>query len=600
MNSNQVNGLENFFDYMWRNTHGYVYLPCLIGERIDQYVFEWPRQKTAVVKHVLRSVASGHDVHYSPAIFEKRIPTKENVLGTWTLWADFDGNAPDKWEREDIPEPTLRIQSSLPTKQHTYWALDNFLADIPQIEERNRALAYALKADTSGWDANQFLRPPFTINTGHGKEQEPAETKIFSARKGRINLNEFSAVPTVATTVQNDLDVGNIPAITDVLREGSWTGDFYTLFNESKESVGDRSGALVKLAFFGVEAGFTDEQIYAVIQDADTRWEKYVNRSDRQKRLLDIIVYVREKKGKEAKPEPMPEITVEDQIVYGFQEFLTMDFKMDWLLEGLLATKGFGVITGDPGVGKTQLGIQMACSLALGEDFVGWKNTGGRKKIMFLSLEMSKEPLSHFMKLIAHEYQGDATRQTLDQNFKVVPIGEGIPFDRPEGQKFIDSLLAEYMPDVLFIDSYQKVLSKELTDEVGTRAFTEYLKKYVRHKYNCAVYMIHHNRKGQSDNRSPATLNDMYGSRFLSAELDFGLNVSKLTRSVITVDTTKNRLDQERERFDLSRSRHLKYTLTDSMVDSIAPGGVRIGYEPTDEGDRDSREDGGTSTIFGL
>jgi hypothetical protein len=107
------------------------------------------------------------NVFYSPALYKASRPVKENVLGSWFLWVDFDGNAPVSWEDLDssvsVPEPSLVIQSSLPGHE-----LDEFLTDIDLLEDRNRALAYILHADTSGWDADQILRPIHTTNHKRG------------------------------------------------------------------------------------------------------------------------------------------------------------------------------------------------------------------------------------------------------------------------------------------------------------------------------------------------------------------------------------------------------------------------------------------------
>lgn len=171
--------LTEFFEYIWGTEPPldkacFVYLPLKEDDGSPQgnwtkFMFAWPRQKAAVVRHVLKYAANPNvDVFYSPALFGAANPKKENVIGSWVLWVDFDGNAPTDWtdlvDDLKVPEPTLVIQSSIPGHEHTYWKLSTFL-DIPTtLEERNRSLAYALHADTSGWDADQILRPPFTIN----------------------------------------------------------------------------------------------------------------------------------------------------------------------------------------------------------------------------------------------------------------------------------------------------------------------------------------------------------------------------------------------------------------------------------------------------
>jgi hypothetical protein len=126
-------------------------------------MFSWPRQKAGVIRHVLKNTALKGNVFYSPAVFSAASPKKESVLGSWVFWVDFDGNAPEEWP-DSVPHPTLIVQSSLPSHQHCYWRLDKFLTDISALEDRNRAIAYLLGADTSGWDADQLLRPIHTTN----------------------------------------------------------------------------------------------------------------------------------------------------------------------------------------------------------------------------------------------------------------------------------------------------------------------------------------------------------------------------------------------------------------------------------------------------
>jgi len=160
--------LGEFFDYIWSDTEGYVYLPVQpepYGPKDwEGYMFAWPKQRAGVIRHVLKQAATMGNVFYSPAIFKSASPKKEAVLGSWVLWADFDGNAPTEWGEIDIPRPTLIVQSSLAGHEHCYWRLNEFLTDIPTIEDRNRSIAYLLKADTSGWDADQILRPIRTVN----------------------------------------------------------------------------------------------------------------------------------------------------------------------------------------------------------------------------------------------------------------------------------------------------------------------------------------------------------------------------------------------------------------------------------------------------
>jgi hypothetical protein len=163
--------LGEFFDYVWGTTEDWVgqdpwvYLPLKNADgSFEKAFFHWPRQRKGVINWVLKHAALPVDVYYSPALFTRASAKKEYVKGSWLLWVDFDGNAPTEWPEDIAPLPTLIVRSSLPENQHCYWLLDEFVTDTELLEDRNRALALALKADTSGWDADQLLRMPHTIN----------------------------------------------------------------------------------------------------------------------------------------------------------------------------------------------------------------------------------------------------------------------------------------------------------------------------------------------------------------------------------------------------------------------------------------------------
>lgn len=170
--------LDDFYSYVWGEDKPgtgpcFVYLPVEHNNVWQPSFFSWPRHKAQVIAHTIAHSAAGANVFYSPALFKAGNPEKKNVLGARLLWVDFDGNAPLEWpvttpEHLVVPEPTLVVQSSLPQHEHCYWKLAEFVTDVDELEDRNRALAYALGADTSGWDADQILRPPNTVNRKRG------------------------------------------------------------------------------------------------------------------------------------------------------------------------------------------------------------------------------------------------------------------------------------------------------------------------------------------------------------------------------------------------------------------------------------------------
>jgi hypothetical protein len=176
---------------------------------------------------------------------------------------------------------------------------------------------------------------------------------------------------------------------------------------------------------------------------------------------------------------------------------------------------------------------------------------GGMKKVLFLSLEMGAAPLNHFMGTIAKGY-GDM--RTLNRNFLVAPFGTPMPLDTPEGQVFLDTLMNDHMPDVLVIDSLQKISSKELTDEQAVKTLVHYLST-VRSKYNCSMLVIHHNRKKPNDGQKKGVeLSDVYGSTYITTDVDFVLSLRTEEKDVLQVDTLKNRLGPVLDPFLITRN----------------------------------------------
>lgn len=393
-------------------------------------------------------------------------------------------------------------------------------------------------------------------------------------------LSAFGHITSAKALVSTKILDEPIPDIEEVKTLAKWTEDMLTLFNRTAEQVMsidsdgtkafDRSSGMARMAYYGAEQGWSDAQIMAALIDIDNRWGKYKNRRDRETRyLIPLVNRARQKHGysgsltdlamsallREQQPVDGGQA---NQMVWGFDDFVNAEFKIDWMLEDLFAVGGFGLLVAHPGVGKTTLAIQMGAQLALGHDsFLKWTNSGGSKKVLFLSLEMGKPPLNHFLSLIANSYQD---RRTLNRNFLVAPFGMPIPLDQPEGQQFLSNLLDEYMPDVLIIDSLQKVSSKELTDEQAVKNLIHYLAT-IRKKYGTSMLVIHHNRKKPNDaQKKSVELSDVYGSTYISTDADFVMNLHASVTDRVVVTMVKNRLGPTPDPFEIHRDKNLTFS----------------------------------------
>lgn len=594
--SDGVGELNSFFDYLWSGAEGWVYLPYKTKSGEWKKVsFEWPKHREHIIKHVMAKSAEGHDVYCSPMLFNDARPLRENFKGTNVLWADFDGSVPREWTTDhpapaseppvdatgvlsttdpgsQTPIPTLRIQSSSDGHEHTYWRLDEFTTDATFVENTNRAIAYTLRADTSGWDLGQVLRPPGTTNYKHNMPVTILyQSDVLHSRK------EFDHLKPVKQLVSEAIDLQEVPDVTRVVAKYIFDDQHYELFMAREQPEGKRSSALMKLGFFGAESGMTDGEIYSLLLNADDRWGKFKNRTDRQRRLLDIINKARQKHPVGlSTPEGLlrslnktdSPVEIAPKYIYGFDEFLHTDIHIEWALENLLEVGGIGVLASAPGVGKTQMSLQLAIACSLGEPFLVWKPVR-KMKILVLSLEMSHAALKHFVDNIAKGYT-ETEIEILERNLKIAPLGESLPLDHPDGRKFLETILDEYKPDGIIIDSMGKVTHESLVDEKKIKQLNAYYVS-LRNRYSCFIWFVHHNRKATGDNKKPTELSDLYGNQYIAAETTCVLNLWKDKNGVLELSTIKSRLSIQPEPFIITRDEHLKFHTVESVMSTSQP-----------------------------
>lgn len=520
MAENPTEDLGHFFDYIWGEQQGYVYLPTKSKDGTwERVMFEWPKARSGIIRHVIVKTAETKDVYFAPAIFSAARPIKENFKSSSVLWVEFDGNAPTDWSPETqevvTPAPSLRIQSSTDGHEHIYWKLNESTTDVKFIEDTNRALAYQLKADTSGWDINQVLRPPETTNYKHNLPVTISEesTRIWKP----IDFSHFKPVKQL---VSEALDVTDIPKAAEVLLKYSWDESHAELFQRETIEEGQRSSALMRLGFFGAESGMADAEIYSILLDADDRWGKFKHRSDRKLRLLDIINKARQKHPVGiTSPEGLLRslsgegIVEAPQYVYGFESLLNSEFTIEWAIDGLMPIGGQGLISSAPGLGKTQFSIQLGLHCALGKNYLGWK-INKRLKIVLFSLEMNHVEMKYFAETMGGGYSPSEI-EMLERNFHFVTLGEPLPVDSLDGRKFLESILDEYKPDGVIFDSMGKLTNEELKER-KVKQLDAYFAS-IRAKYGCFLWFIHHNRKANGDNKKPKELSDIYGSQYVTA-----------------------------------------------------------------------------------
>lgn len=377
------------------------------------------------------------------------------------------------------------------------------------------------------------------------------------------SLADFAEIPVVrAENISARVHLSEVPDLASFGADVEWSSDLVSLYE--LEQPEDRSTALMEAAYLAAEESWADEQIVSLLFHLDERWGKYTGRPApvRERLLLDILERARVKVGYEGRQTLDPAgfleqhhvAMIDESEVLGFNDFLARTYPIDWMFDGLLAHGGAGLITGWPGAGKTTFSLQMAAAAALGKDFLTWKNTG-KARVLYLSLEMAAPPLHLFVTSAKKNYT-KAELQQLNERLLLAPFGVPLHVDRKEGYERLTQLLEKHRPDVVFIDSLSMITPKDLTDEEAMKTLFDGL-AVVRQETKTAFVVIHHNRKKAADaQRSKRVeLSDIYGSTYITAKVDFALNLTKMEeKNVVQLDTLKNRLGTEPDPLELMRS----------------------------------------------
>ncbi len=498
--------LQAFFELIFADEKGYVCVglkepgdpPAGEQAKFARKFFWWPDQCSELVAFCLEKKDT-YEVYYAPALFSTRNSKKDYVLGSRVFWAEFDGVLPASLD--GIPEPSIRVCSSETGREHWYWRTEHSIQPY-DLERINRALTYALEADTSGWDANQILRPIGTFNHKRGRE-----VKLLNQSSGLVRLEDFTHLPEPPPTVDAPIPE-TLPPIEDVVSRYKFKSPVWQLFKAGVPEKGKRSDKLVALGYALAEMQMPAEDIFAMLLNADERWGKFKGRNDQYKRLMEIVVRVKSKHPPVTKTEDGRFHSI------GYKSLLATQISLEWVWEPFIPKRGSIFLTGLQGVGKTMWSLAAASHLVLGLPFLGYEvHKQTQHKIGFFSLEMYVEEIKFFLERQAKAYTPDQLDE-LEAKLRFFPVGEPLYLDDPDERARVEEVIAREQFTGLVFDSFGSLSNESLADE-RVRLLLDWNAK-LRKETNTFTWFIHHHRKATADNRRPNTLSDVFGSQYIT------------------------------------------------------------------------------------
>lgn len=534
----------SFLDDIWGDVEGTVFIATQNNGKWRTTPIEWPLNKL-MVNALIKS--SKGDIYFTPAIFESgsENPTQENFLYSNVCWADID--KPD----DHTPVANLVVASGGTGNKHLYWR--GKYANREELESANRSLAYGISgADTGAWNCNKYLRVPETTNY---KYDQPRPVKLIGQHPD-ANFPALSQEPTDNGRVGDEIKLTRLDA-EYALFQYPLPDKLITYLNGTFPD--DRSKAFYEVGLLCREAGMNRNETFSVLHHLHDRWGKYGERADKELTRIVSKCYEHEASKRRS--------------LHTFSSVLQHEGSIEFLVKDIVTEQGITVLTGPPGVGKTQFSLNLAFNLAIGESSLflkGRLSFPRRAKTLYISLEMSVLELKLFMEHMHPIYEDTVAH--IDEHFTLYAPGESIALDREEGQNELLELIQETEPELIMIDTLGSAISGELTDERIIRPTMDFLDR-VRHRYGCAIWINHHQRKASAENKKPTKLSDLYGSQYIGARASSVLCLYPVSSESIEVSTLKNRYAAVNGKYEIGRTKNLMFYISNG------------GPEPEDKGE---------------
>jgi archaellum biogenesis ATPase FlaH len=533
------NELDLYVQMVFERLEGYVYSPIKTPSSWEQRFFEYPKEEGLLKDWVTANALNPDaDVYISPVLYSSPHAVKETFKTSQVVWVEFDG---DRFiEFPGLPEPTAIVQTSFESHVHCYWQVDQI--NSTTLEDINRRLTFYLQADTSGWDCTQLLRPPNTFNRKRGR---PVILASFSAGT-KYDLPIFDRAPKIEGPPQVTVLQETLLPIKTVLQGKELSPLLTKQIRVESPVEPNRSSFLAKMANELAEEEFTHLEIVSCLYEIDSRIQKFTGRTDQLVRLSQLADYA------------LARYLASEQItVYTPDQILTHTEDLQWILPGLLHTTGQMIVSSAPGVGKTQLLLQLSYSLERGKSFLGIESTESiAHSILFMSLEMDIRTLKYIFSHHQAEWKEPSQRLfVIDEQATLVKY---------------EKLIEQIHPTVVMIDSLTELLDTDddVSPDIKARRVMRWCRR-IRRTYQCAIVLIHHNRKATEGNKKPKSLSDLAGSFQFGKDSDTVIQLWQDFKG-LELSTVKTRFGPRLE-FQLVRNSNLWYSKKEDVSNRPEP-----------------------------
>lgn len=503
---------------------GYVFFPTIDGraktkqQRIKGFnegpAFLWPDHRDLILEHIRDHV--NDDQYWCPSMFETNMRKSEYAMDEHALWADLDEVNPDDIDEEF--RPTVAWQTSEEHYQ-ALWLTRRPVLGVSWMGGENQKLTYYLGADSNGWDTTQLLRLPGSKNHKYDrlKNNKPFQGRLLWNNGRRFSRSNFEDLPEVKSRSAEirdilDSDLAAVDPHEVMARVKLKLSKRVREFLQAREAPnkGARSEVLWEIERELADAGCSLAEIVTLVQRSV--WNKYAGRSDERLRLVTEATRALESAEEvdvdfSDKPTSTPRIAA----------VLANIKPPQWLVKDIWTRGSCGFIAGQPKSWKSWIALDMALSIATGNDFLGAFSIPKPGPVLYIQEE---DPAPRLKDRFDKMWSAKA-----DWNVGIDDDGEPViipAYDLPRdpdigihlksGILLSDEVWQEWLRDTIAegLDSnpYQAVILDplmymlgEVEDNKAQTMMTKVFRplKTLAQEFDIAVMVVHHMRKASKE-----------------------------------------------------------------------------------------------------
>jgi len=412
------------------------------------------------------------DMYFCPLPFSSAKRAKDGVLRSKFLWSDIDEGDYSK------SPPTILWQSS-PGRYQGLW-------ELPQTVEpdvaasMSKQMAYYLGGDRGGWDLTQVLRIPGTPNL------------------------KYESRPIVKLVEWSDRILKKVPQSL-IERWRATIPKKIMRIIEGPVEVGKRSDMLWYLEHALCDLGIPIKDVFAILRDTD--WNKYRGRDDEEERFSSEMTKIKADRG--AKDIVTRVESVALTVVNYSQLMASQSSTPGWLVKDWWMRGSHGIIAGEPKSFKSTLSMDMLFSVASGTPFLGQHEVKQQGPVLIVQNENSDWIMKDRLEKLAIargqvgsvRYRGDRLQIKWAKQVPMFFVNQqSFMLDDAANKEALEDLIDRLRPVAIQLDPLYLMFSGDVNSAKDLAPVLQWC-LYIKQTYNCAVILVHHYGKGNSEKR---------------------------------------------------------------------------------------------------